>query len=300
MPNRASTSTNTSKHKPTRHRRRSLWRNGVIPVALVVIVVLVIVIVKIASGSGPSSADGTNSFGTKPLAEAVTKAVTHVPTSVLDSVANPSGLTPPQRIQGAHAVLTANGKPNVVYLGAEYCPFCAAERWPLVVALSRFGTFTGLRATHSAAGDEYPNTATLSFYGSRYTSPYITFTPVELNTNEVVGSSYGTLQKPTRSEIDLMDTFDVPPYTSSAGTIPFIDFGNRYIQNGASYNPQILQGLSQGEIAAELARPTTAIAQVVDGTANLMTSTICRLTNEQPRSVCTDKSVEAASKMLPS
>jgi hypothetical protein len=300
MPIRVSTSTNTSKRKPTRHRPRSSRRNGIIPVALVMIVVLVLVIVQIASGSGPSSADGTNSSGTTPLSEAATKAVTRVPASVLDSVADPSGLAPPQRIQGAHAVLTANGKPDIFYLGAEYCPFCAAERWPLVVALSRFGTFTGLRATHSAAGDEYPNTATISFYGSRYTSPYITFTPVELNTNEVVGNFYGTLQKPTPPEIDLTDTFDVPPYTSSSGTIPFIDFGNRYVQNGASYNPQILQGLSQGEIAAELARPTDAIAQGVDSTANLMTATICRLTNDQPRSVCTDKSVETASKAMPS
>jgi hypothetical protein len=217
----------------------------------------------------------------------------------LDAVATPAGLTPPQRIQGDHAILTANGEPSVVYLGAEYCPFCAAERWPLVVALSRFGTFTGLRATHSAAGDEYPNTATLSFYGSRYTSRYLSFSPVELTTNEVVGDSYKTLQKPTREELDLMNTFDVPPYTSSAGTIPFIDFGNRYLQNGASYDPQLLQGLSQGQIAAELSRPTSAIAKGVDGTANLMTATICRLTNGRPRSVCADKSVEAASKVLP-
>ena len=43
--------------------------------------------------------------------------------------------------------LTADGKPEVLYVGAEYCPFCAAERWPVVVALSRFGTWSGLSAT---------------------------------------------------------------------------------------------------------------------------------------------------------
>jgi hypothetical protein len=64
--------------------------------------------------------------------------------------------------------LTA-GKPLVVYIGAEYCPFCAAQRWPLVVALSRFGTFSGLSVTRSASEDVFPDTATLSFHSASYT-----------------------------------------------------------------------------------------------------------------------------------
>jgi hypothetical protein len=32
----------------------------------------------------------------------------------------------------------------MLYIGAEYCPYCAAERWPLVMALSKFGTFSNL------------------------------------------------------------------------------------------------------------------------------------------------------------
>ena len=74
-------------------------------------------------------------------------------------------------------------------MGAEYCPYCAAERWGMIVALSRFGTFTGLQTTHSAAKDGagnaevYPNTATWTFVHSSYTSKYLTFTPVEMNTN---------------------------------------------------------------------------------------------------------------------
>ncbi len=30
--------------------------------------------------------------------------------------------------------LTSGGKPQIVYMGAEYCPYCAAERWAMVVA----------------------------------------------------------------------------------------------------------------------------------------------------------------------
>ena len=44
--------------------------------------------------------------------------------------------------------LTASGPAQILFVGAEYCPFCAAERWPLVVALARFGRFPVL---HDAA-----------------------------------------------------------------------------------------------------------------------------------------------------
>ena len=36
-------------------------------------------------------------------------------------------------------------------MGAEYCPYCAAQRWAMIVALSRFGTFSGLTTVHSAS-----------------------------------------------------------------------------------------------------------------------------------------------------
>jgi len=55
------------------------------------------------------------------------------------------------------------------------------------VALSRSGTFTTpLRGIHFSASDVFPNTATLTFYQSRYTSNYLAFTPVE---NEKVDHS---------------------------------------------------------------------------------------------------------------
>src|SRR5215471_17073708 len=41
---------------------------------------------------------------------------------------------------GSGAPLTSGGKPEMLYIGAEYCPYCAAMRWSMAVALSRFGT----------------------------------------------------------------------------------------------------------------------------------------------------------------
>ena len=47
--------------------------------------------------------------------------------------------------------LTLNNKPEILYIGAEYCPFCAAERWSMIIALSRFGTFSNLHFMTSSA-----------------------------------------------------------------------------------------------------------------------------------------------------
>jgi hypothetical protein len=48
----------------------------------------------------------------------------------------------------------ASSEAAVVFVGAEYCPYCASERWPLVMALSKFGTFfEGLRGSMSSTTD---------------------------------------------------------------------------------------------------------------------------------------------------
>ena len=61
-------------------------------------------------------------------------------------------------------------------------PYCATERWPLVVALSRFGTWNNLSASFSAPAPEVnPNTATVSFHGATYSSQYVSFTGYELS-----------------------------------------------------------------------------------------------------------------------
>ena len=68
----------------------------------------------------------------------------------------------------------------VVYVGGEYCPYCAAERWAMVMWLSRFGTFTNLHEIQSSSNDIDANTNTFTFYKSSYTSQYI-----DLSTNEI-------------------------------------------------------------------------------------------------------------------
>ena len=213
-----------------------------------------------------------------------------MPVGVFDTVGFQPGVSGLSHVGGTP--LTQSGKPLVVYVGAEYCPYCAAERWPLVVALSRFGTFTNLGATHSATGDVYPDTATFSFHGARYASPYLVFRSVELYTNRPVGGGYAPLEKPTALEDRLDSTYD------PNGTIPFIYMG-RYVQTSASYDPQILSGMSMTEISQAMRNPQVVQSQAILGTANELTAAVCTLTNGVPATVCASKGVAAAAKHLP-
>src|SRR4051812_13557607 len=151
-------------------RQRLLMIVG--PIVVVLAVIAAMIGVKVLGGESAEPA----------LPDAATQAatiskLTALPAATLEKAGAPGKavLTP---IKGQQ-VLTENGKPKVLYVGAEYCPFCAAQRWPLIVALSRFGTFTGLAETHSSGTDVYRNTPTLTFKNVTYTSTYLTFTAVE-------------------------------------------------------------------------------------------------------------------------
>lgn len=271
--------------------RRTEIRNRVfLASGAVVVVVAIVVAFVLVKANSKSKADSEPATGTT-LSAGVIHDVTSVPASTLNAVG--AGTTYPHpisRLTGAH--LTSGGKPEILYVGAEYCPYCATERWAMAVALSRFGTFTGLHGIHSSSSDVFPNTPTLTFYKSHYSSPYITFTPVEETTVQKA-----PLQKPTAAQNQLVAKYDAPPYVgqSSSGAIPFVDFGNQYLISGASYNPQILQGKTWSEVAAALHDPSSDIAKGADGAANMITATICKMTNNQPASACTTavKALEA-------
>ncbi|HTZ45429.1 MAG TPA: DUF929 family protein [Jatrophihabitans sp.] len=256
------------------------------PIVAVVLIVAVLVVVKLATGpSTPKS--GTRAA---PAANAVQAAVTGMPASVLDQVGTGTVASVPSALPGPP--LTADGKPRILFVGAEWCPYCAAERWPLAVALSRFGTLTGLGEVTSSPTDVYPNTATLSFHGAGYTSTLLSLTAKEIYSNQVQGTSYAPL--------DTLDAADNQLFsTVGKNGFPFLDIGGRYLVNTASYDPSVLAGKSQAQIAAALSDPSSPIAKAVGGAANVLTAAICRLTSRQPAGVCTSAGVTAAAAVLP-
>jgi hypothetical protein len=263
---------------------------ALVPVALVVVALVALVVVKATGGSSAapaaSKAAGAGSTattaGTSALPAGVLSDVTSVSPATLDAIGEPSDTAAPSSTGAKTSLTTSNGKPEILFIGAEYCPFCAAERWSVVEALSRFGSFSGLSATHSSTTDVYPNTQTFSFYGATYTSASLGFTSVELETNQASGDSYTTLQIPTAAQQALLSRYDKAPYTNQPGSIPFLDIANKYISVGSGYSPQVLQGLTMTEIAAQLNDKSSAVATAIDGEANRLVAAITAATGIQP------------------
>lgn len=178
--------------------------------------------------------------------------------------------------------LTSDGKPEVLYMGAEYCPYCGAERWALIVALSRFGSFSGVQTLLSAEA----SVPTFTFRNASYSSPYIAFTPVELYDN-----AGKPLRQPTSQEAALLSKY--------ATGYPFVDFGNQLSFDGATYNYNLLTTSTWLDIADALGTPSTPQAQGVLGSANLITASICKITGDQPASVCSDPVIQRLKSGLP-
>jgi hypothetical protein len=203
---------------------------------------------------------------------AVVRQVTNVPASVLTQVSPGRVATPLHQVAASGAPLTAGGKPVIEFVSEESCPFCAAERWSLTVALSHFGTWDHLGVTKSAATDIFPGTATLSFRSAQYHSSQLT-----LHTTELTDNAGHNLQAPTTLDRQLIGQYDVPPYVNSAdqsGSVPFLDIGNRYILAGAQFDPQVLAGLSASQIAAQLRDPSSPVALAIDGSASVIIAAI--------------------------
>jgi hypothetical protein len=252
----------------------------------VVVIVLVFVVVKLSQhpGSGSSYSPGGRTL----LSASVQSQVTRVPPATLDAIGKGAvpAFTPAPLSPGSGVTLTSGGKPEMLYIGAEYCPYCAATRWSMAVALSRFGILSPLHGIHSASNDVDPNTATLTFYKTSYTSKYLTFTPVE---NQTV--THALLQRPTAAQNALWAKYEPNPNTRG---YPFIDFGNKFVLKGPIYDAAVLAGKSWSQIAAALKDPASPIAQSVDGGANYITAAICSMTGGQPGSVCNSAGVKAA------
>lgn len=172
-------------------------------------------------------------------------------------------------------LITENGLPVVVYVGADYCPYCAASRWGLILALMRFGNFTNLHYMQSNSTDAYPNTPTFTFYGSSYTSNFVAFMPVE-----VLARNYSPLEVSNN-----IQNLTYAKYDKGVG-IPFIDFGNKSVQLGSEIDPKMLDGYSWSYIIKELSDPSSSFSQAIIGNANVFTAQICRIDNNTPKSVC--------------
>lgn len=276
-----------SNQKRRAAKRRNPW--PYIIGTLVVLAALVAIFIFVSRQNSTMGQGGTATDKT------TFQEVTNVSPTILSQVGTGNIVPPFSTPSGSPPALTGStGKPEVFYYGGEFCPYCAAERWGVVVAMSRFGTFHTLNETTSSSTDVYPDTSTFTFYQSSYSSSYIDFAPVEGTDRQ-----QQPLQSLTADEQTLVSTYD------TSGTIPFMDIGNKYLVTQQSYSPGLLRNdpnnpnsspLTQQQIASQLSS-VNPISKGILGTANYMTAAICSLTNNQPSTVCSApyiKSIETS------
>jgi hypothetical protein len=246
-------------------KRRILYAT----LAVTVIAVLVAVYVIADSFNDPYT-----SYIGQPLSPSLYSGLAGFSSTALSGVGGGTGKAP-SAITGSP--LTSNGKPEVLYVGGEYCPFCAVTRWSIVIALSKFGDFTGLEYMLSSGADVNANTPTFTFANATYTSPYISLTTVEH-----WDRSDNVYQPLTTDEQSLFSEFD------AAGSIPFIDFANQYSIIGAvgGLGAIDLSGMNWTQVTNQTSIPSSSTAQAIIGEANYFISAICAIDGHEPSSVC--------------
>jgi hypothetical protein len=186
-------------------------------------------------------------------------------------------LTAVQSVSGQP--FSSNGKPVLISATGEHCSPCALERWPLVMALMRFGNFTNLEyMTSSAAEGDY---ATFAFAASSYQSPYLVYKPYEVF--DRAGNPFQTLPA----------NYSAANQQYGKSSIPFIDFANKYVISGGILpDPGLLGTKNWTQIISSIQTGDTLGSQIKQA-ANVITAVICKTTGEKPASVCGQASITA-------
>ena len=168
-------------------------------------------------------------------------------------------------VEVSENVMRRSGKLYVFFMGAEYCPYCAAERWAIVRALQKFGQWDGLKQTMSAARDEpFLNLPTYDFTKASYNSPHIEFASRETKDRE-----FKPLQKLLKADEKLVRKFN------SGKEIPFLLIGGRFMQIGAGFTPKIFIGHTFRQTETELKKIESEIRKTIDDEANIISALLC-------------------------
>lgn len=180
----------------------------------------------------------------------------------------------------SNAPVSLENKPYFLYVGAQFCPFCAAERWSLVKALSNFGAWSGLGPDISAEEEAgFKRIPTYSFVGAKYESQYIAFGHKEIadrNGRPIPG------QELTDFETRWFNQYD------PRGGVPFLFLNGQYVQLAAGYSPALLSGKTFAEVKRDVENnANTELIAAINEEANILTAFLCKSTNNQPGDVCT-------------
>ena len=185
--------------------------------------------------------------------------------------------------QVADQAVLVQGRLPVLFVSAQYCIFCAAERWALVDALDRFGTLSQISPSQSAIVDGVnAPIPTYDFTRAQFASPVLDFQHVD-----VADQNGNPLQQLSAAQQSMLDRYD------PRGGIPFLDIGNTYVQVSSGYAPSLLQGLSFAQVQQALTDPASTVGQTIHLEGTRITTLICKLASSAPQAVCQDPAVQA-------
>ena len=289
----------TVQEPPTAPVPRQIPRRYIALGLIVVAICLLGALVIVRDNAPPSTTSTTETFNA--ASSSLISSMATVPSAVYDAVGVDSPTIPLTDLHptGSTQIWKASvdgapAKPVVFFYGAEFAPYAAAERWPLALALSRFGTFGQLGLMQSSPTTAFANLSTFTFWQARYASKYVVLEHVErYSALNPTGAGYLKLEKPKGRQVTA-----VSHYSSSPTNFALLDVANRWDLNGSSYAPSVLTGMTQDQVAAALTAPTSPLAQALVSSANEISAAICDADGQAPTSVCTSKGVTAADQEL--
>jgi hypothetical protein len=233
-----------------------------------------------------------------PAPASLVNTLTNFPVKTLDAVKGGAIGNTPLNIPSSYkpVALNSKGLPEVGFVGAEYCPYCALQRWSLIIGLSRFGTWSGLHTIRSSVYDKPSNIPTFTFaYGAKFQSKYVAFSAHELQSNVSIsdnGSPYKNLQSVSGVLATAFTSID------TSDGYPFLDYAGKLVQVGSEEGTDTtdvadMQGLSWNQVVVQLSHSKSPIAQAVLGGANYVTAATCLITGQQPGAVCNGSMIQS-------
>ncbi len=163
-------------------------------------------------------------------------------------------------------VLFDNGKLDFLYIGGQFCPYCAMQRWAIVMALEHFGTFSGLSYITSAEA----SVPTYDFIGVTYSSNNISFAGVEVWNN--VSPNYSALETLNSQQQSLYNKY-------GTGSIPFIIIGGSVFRSaaGASLNVNSFSGQTANAVQYQISQKSGPLYEQINTESSYLIQIISQL-----------------------
>ncbi|GAC1636728.1 MAG: hypothetical protein NVS4B2_25300 [Chloroflexota bacterium] len=168
--------------------------------------------------------------------------------------------------------LYSGSKPELLFIGAQYCPHCAGQRWAIVKALDQFGTFSNVTSSSNDDG----TIPTFDLHNATFSSRYVSF-----DHRDVQDRSHNQLDSLSPDEQSLFSRYD------TSGGIPLVLVGG-YGLVGDGYDLSLIQGKSFGTVQNALQRGASSnpLVPAINAETNSLTAFICHADGMRPHSVC--------------